>query len=653
MIRRLVALATAMLLLPAVGLAADAPARREVGPLIYDNIPQASAEIREGLRRYQNARSAQFQDWLSDGSMLITTRFGETAQLHRVGAPGGERTQLTFFDDPIARAVGVPRSNRYLYSRDAGGAEYFQAWLTDGRGGEAQITDPGSRNLAFVFSRDGRWLAWSRANAGDPNYDLMVMRTDDPAGRRKVFDGIGEYFPLDFSADGRKLLMGLERSAADSERYVLDLQSGAVTEIAPSTAEVAWSGGRFTADGRAIVALNDAGSDVQRLVRIDLADGRTRVLSQPLPWNVEAFDLTEDGRVVAWSMNVDGYSRIAVRDMEDKVQLRQPDLPKGVLNALSFTADGRSLAIGLSTPTANGDVWVWDVLKGGPVRWTRSELGGLDPQGLVAPELVRFRSFDGLQVPAFVYRPKAARGPVPVIIDIHGGPESQARPAFNARTQYFVGELGAAVIQPNVRGSDGYGKRYLGLDNGARREDSVKDIGALLDWIAAQPGLDRSRVVVYGGSYGGYMALSSLAHYSDRLAGAVDIVGISNWTSFLTNTEGYRRDSRRAEYGDERDPAMRAVFDRISPLNLTPAMTRPLLVIQGYNDPRVPRSEAEQIVARLRGQGGEVWFLMARDEGHGFRKKPNVDAQREVETLFLRRLFGDRRAAAAERPASR
>jgi len=641
MFRRLIAAAVAVLLLPAVALSADAPARRQVGQLVYDNIPEGSADIREAMRRYSNARSAQFQDWLADGSMLITTRFAETAQLHRVAAPGADRTQLTFFDEPVADAVAVPGARRWLYLRDVGGAEYYQAYLTDASGREVQITVPGTRNAAFVFSRDGRWLSWSQANPGDPNYDMMVMRVDDPSTRRKVFDGVGEYFPLDFSRDGRKLLMGLTRSSTDSQRYVLDLQSGAVTEVAAAPGETAWSGGKFTREGDAILALSDRDSDVQRLVQVSLATGAMTPVSPPSPWNVEAFDLSSDGRVVAFSVNEDGYSKVFVRDMRKARELPQPRLPRGVLSALRFSPDGLRLAIGLSTPTSNGDVWSWDVVAGGLTRWTTSELGGLDPDRLSEPELVRFRSFDGLSIPAFVYRPRQKpRRPMPVIISIHGGPESQDRPDFWAGGQYFVNELGAAVITPNVRGSDGYGKRYLKLDNGPLREDAVKDIGALLDWIAAQPDLDRNRVVVYGGSYGGYMVLSSLAHYSNRLAGAIDIVGISNWTTFLTNTEGYRRDNRRAEYGDERDPAMRAVFDRISPLNLTAGMTKPLLVVQGYNDPRVPRTEAQQIVAKVRGQGGDVWFLMAMDEGHGFRKKQNIDGQREVETLFLNRVFG-------------
>jgi len=278
-------------------------------------------------------------------------------------------------------------------------------------------------------------------------------------------------------------------------------------------------------------------------------------------------------------------------------------------------------------------------------RWTTSELGELDPERLAEPELIRFRSFDGLSVPAFVYRPTgvAPGTRTPVIIDIHGGPEAQTRPSWNYGAQYFADVLKATVILPNVRGSDGYGRRYLNLDNAEKREDSVKDIGALLDWIAKQPGLDARRVAVYGQSYGGYMSLAVMTHYSDRLVGGVERYGISNWTTFLQNTEAYRRDNRRAEYGDERDSDMQAVFARISPMANIGRITKPMLVMQGANDPRVPQSESDQVVARLRQNGNETWYVLFADEGHGFAKKPNNDLRREVETMFLRKVFGEGR----------
>jgi dipeptidyl aminopeptidase/acylaminoacyl peptidase len=283
------------------------------------------------------------------------------------------------------------------------------------------------------------------------------------------------------------------------------------------------------------------------------------------------------------------------------------------------------------------DVYSVDAATGRVTRWTESELGGLVAAELAEPALVRWPSFDRREITGFYYRPPARfAGKRPVLINIHGGPEGQSRPGFVGRTNYYLNELGVAVIYPNVRGSTGYGKSFVKLDNGMKREDSVKDIGALLDWVARQPELDASRVMVTGGSYGGYMTLAVATNYNDRICCALDVVGVSHFGTFLQNTESYRRDLRRVEYGDERDPAMRAFFDRIAPLNNAARITKPLFVVQGGNDPRVPRTEAEQMVARVKRNGSPVWYLMARDEGHGFRKKGNADFQFYATVMFMR-----------------
>lgn len=622
-------------------------ARREVGKLVFENVPETPPALRETLRRYQNTRSAVFQDWLDDGSMLITTRFGQTAQLHRVTVPGGARTQLTFFDEPVAGALAIPGSgNRFIFERDSGGDEYYQAYLSGLAGAETAITEAKTRNESFLVTADGKLLLWSRVTPGSGDYSLEAMNPADPASRRIVHAGSGAIAALDVSPDGQRVLFTRYLSITSSKLYELELASQAVREIRPSKREIAYDGGRYVDGGRSILTLSDEDSDYKRLVRIDLASQRRSAVSPAdLRWNVEAFELSRDGQTLAYSINEGGRSRVVVEDLRTRLALPQPALPVGVLTALKFAPDGRRLAIGINSATSPADIWVWDLAAAQLTRWTTSEMGGLDAAAMVAPSLIAFRSFDGREIPAWITRPRRA-GRAPVIIDIHGGPESQDRPGFNTRRQFWANELGAAVIAPNVRGSDGYGKAYLKLDNGEKRQDSVKDIGALLDWIATQPDLDAGRVVVYGGSYGGLMVLASLAAYSDRLAGAIDIVGISSFTTFLQNTEGYRRDLRRVEYGDERDPKMQKIFAQISPLNLSAQMKKPLFVIQGYNDPRVPYTEAEQIVAKVRAQGivpaDRVWYLLARDEGHGFRKKQNIDAQREAETLFLQQLFGAR-----------
>ncbi|RYF94247.1 MAG: S9 family peptidase [Caulobacteraceae bacterium] len=645
MIRRVVLLSGAVAALMApLAVAATAPPveKRQVGTLTLENVPPTPPAVREALRRYQNARSAGFASWLDDGSMLIATRFGQTAQLHRVAKPGSDRTQLTFFDEPVSGAEGVPGSrDRFIFTKDTGGDEYFQGYLMGLDGPEVAFTEPGTRNQSMVFSKDGKTLAWARVGKGDPDYDILVMDVANPASRRKVLDGTGALTPIAFSPDGRTLLLGRYASAVSGTLYLLDLASGAVKDFNPSETDIAYGSGQFAPDGKSILLLSDEGSDFKRLVSIDIASGKQVPISPPdLTWDVEDFDISPDGRLLAYAVNEGGRSRVVVQGFRTRQAVPQPNLPVGIVGSLKFSPDSRSLAIGLNTATSPADVYAFDPGNGTLARWTYSEAGGLDLNALREPQLVSFKSFDGLSVPAWVYRPAKINGRAPVIIDIHGGPEGQDRPGFNTRRQYWAAELGAVTIAPNVRGSDGYGKTYIQLDNGPLRQDSVKDIGALLDWIATQPDLDKDRVVVYGGSYGGFMVLASLAAYSDRLAGAVDIVGISNFKTFLANTEGYRRDLRRAEYGDERDPKMAAVFDEISPLNLTANMRKPLFVIQGRNDPRVPWTEAEQIVAKVRGQGGDVWYMIAGDEGHGFRKKQNIDAQREAETLFLQKVFG-------------
>lgn len=614
---------------------------RKVGSATLQNVPEIPADVREAVQRYQNSRAAQFEDWLPDGSMLIATRFGATQQIHHVASPGAARTQITFGAEPVAEAKVIPGSDRFVLTRDNGGDEWFQLYARGLAGTATQLTEPGTRNQSAVFSKDGSLLVWARAVKGSAAYSLLAVDPKAGGAPRTLYQSDGAVAPADVAADKARLIFVRSLSNTEDQLFELDLATGKAVRIAPKAEKAVYQSPRYLPGGKSLIAISDRGSDTRQLVEIDIATGKATVLTPGLKWDVEDYDLTGDGRVLAYAINEDGFSRVVVQDRVTRRALPQPDLPKGVLTALKFSGDGKRLAVGLTAATSAGDVWSWDVDGAKLVRWTTSELGDLDPARLAEPELIRFASFDGLSVPAFVYRPKGipADQPTPVIIDIHGGPEAQTRPIWNYGAQYFADVLKATVILPNVRGSDGYGKRYLSLDNAAKREDSVKDIGALLDWIATQPGLDNGRVAVYGQSYGGYMSLAVMTHYSDRLVGGVERYGISDWTSFLKNTEAYRRDNRRAEYGDERDPAMQKLFAKISPMNNVGRITKPMLVMQGANDPRVPQSESDQVVAKLRAGGNEAWYVLFVDEGHGFLKKPNNDLRREVETVFLRKLF--------------
>jgi dipeptidyl aminopeptidase/acylaminoacyl peptidase len=338
---------------------------------------------------------------------------------------------------------------------------------------------------------------------------------------------------------------------------------------------------------------------------------------------------------VAFAVNEDGASRVYLLDGDKRKQL---EIPLGTVDNLDFSPDGSHLGFTLSRPDAPADAYSVRLADGRLQRWTFSETGGLNPELFVTPERVQFPSFDDRSIPAYIFRPRNASSekPAAVLISIHGGPESQYRPDFSPLVQYYVNELGLAVVHPNVRGSAGYGKTYLKLDNAEKREDSVKDIGALLDWIGRQPDLDAKRVAVIGGSYGGFMVLSTLTHYPDRIRAGIDIVGIANFITFLERTSPYRQDLRRAEYGDERDPQMRSVFEQINPTAKADQIRSSLLVVHGRNDPRVPFSEAEQIATKVRSAGGRmVWTVYADNEGHGFAKKDNRDYLAGVQALFL------------------
>lgn len=623
----------------------NAAARIERGQLVLENVPETPAPVRERLRQYVNTRAAGFQDFLPDGSILITTRFGDSSQVHRVAQPMGMRQQLTYFAEPVGGANTRPNASQFMFSKDTGGDEQFQGFLFDIASGKiSRFTDPAMRNQGFAFSEDGARVAWSRVEKASPNYDILIANPADPASARVALKGVGAIEPLDWSPDGRLLLLEEYVSITKSKRFLLDVASGALNELTP-TLNVAYGGGEFTADGKAVILATDEGSEFSRLVRLDLTTQTRTVLTPNLTWDVENFDLSKDGRTLAYVVNVAGASELKLMDLQRGRALPAPQLPPGVIFSIGWNEAGDKLGLTLNSATAPSDVYVHDLRTRVLTRWTQSEIGGLDPASFVAPRLVRFPTFDSAssgpkEITAWVYEPRTP-GPHPVIVSMHGGPEAQSRPTFSSTVQYWVNELGVAVVLPNVRGSSGYGKTFVSLDNGAKREDSVRDIGALLDWMGKQPqSFDRNRTLAYGGSYGGYMVYATMQMFPDRWAAGIDIVGISDFVTFLENTSGYRRDLRRVEYGDERIPEMRAHLQKISPLANAAKITKPMFIIHGANDPRVPVSEAEQMLAAFKRNNVATWLMIAKDEGHGFAKKANQEAQREAETLFVTKFLG-------------
>jgi dipeptidyl aminopeptidase/acylaminoacyl peptidase len=617
----------------------------ERGNLILDNVPVAETPSTMRLEDYLQSRGATFVDWLPDGALLIATRFGDAEQLHRVATPLGAREQLTFFREPITvarspQSVGAPG---FVFLRDQGGNENFQIhWYEHKTRAMRMITDGRGLYGGAVWSRDGRRVAFHGTGRDGVSYDLYLAEPANPLDKpRLIFNGFGKNWSVqDWSPDDARLLVRNFVSANESHLFVMDIASAALTPVSEGRDVASVSQARFTADGRGVLLITNRDSEFEQLRRIDLVTGQVDTLSGHLPWDIETFAATDDGRYLAYVANVDGLSRLTVLDLVSNAE-KLPPLPDGQIGRIGFDRTGRKLALTFETAQSPRDVFVLELERQALTRYTQSEIGPLDPLQFAPAELVRLPTFDRergkpRQIPAFVYR-SSQPGPRPVYIDVHGGPESQYRPTFSPFTQFLVRELGFTVIAPNVRGSSGYGKTYLNLDNGEDREDAVKDIGALLVWIGAQRDLDAKNVFVGGGSYGGYMALASLVHYGERLRGGIDVVGISNFVTFLESTAPYRRDLRRQEYGDERLPRMRAYLQRISPLTSASRINRPLLVVQGLNDPRVPASESQQMVAKIRARGGEVWYLAAKDEGHGFRKKSNRDFYQKTIVTFLQR----------------
>lgn len=629
-------------------LRAQAPVIRPAENLVVDGIPAIPASLADDVRRYTESRGAGFVSWHPvKREMLITTRFGNTNQIHEVRLPGGARRQLTFFAEPVGSAEWEPRAGAYfLFTRDAGGNEFGQMFRLDVASGNVNLLSDGGRsqNGGWVWNHAKDRVVYLSTRRNGADRDLWTMNPLDKASDRMLAASTGGgWSALDWSPDDKKILLGEYLSVTQSNLWMLDVETGAKEKLTDNIEEVSYGGGRFNHEGTGIYLTTDKGGEFQRLAEWNLSTKELSFLTEQIPWDVDGFDVSSDGRAICFTTNEAGVSHAYVLDTATRKYRQVEGLPNGIISGGTWHDNNQDIAFTISSARSTSDVYTWNATTNAVERWTESELGGLNPDTLVEPKLIRWPSFDGREISGFYY---PAAGPFtgrrPVIVNIHGGPEGQSRPTFQGRNNYFTNELGVALIFPNVRGSTGYGKSFVTLDNGLKREDSVKDIGALFDWIARQPELDPDRVMVTGGSYGGYMTLAVATNYNDRIRCSLDVVGISHFTTFLKNTESYRRDLRRVEYGDERDPVTSEFFEKIAPLNNAGRIAKPLFVVQGANDPRVPMSEAEQMVAKVKQNGGPVWYLAAKDEGHGFRKKNNVDFQFYATVMFVRQhLLGE------------
>jgi dipeptidyl aminopeptidase/acylaminoacyl peptidase len=614
----------------------------DVSPLI-DGAPLPGGRIVRSLEPYLEMRRARLASASANGDhLLVLTRLAETVQAHLVEQPLGMRRQVTFGHQPVQQASFMPgTTNRITYRVDGDGDENYQIVDLDlDSRARRLLTDGQSRHGPFRWGLEGKRIAYAGSARNGVDMDLYVLDTfgSDPPEPTLIREGV--WLPLRWSKDGKRLLLREFRAKTESTVSVFDTESHRVIPLEESSDGTVHEAAIFapTTPRVVYVIAMRGGDDVKALWRHDMNTGAWERLTNS-PWDVEEMSLSSDGKVLAYTINEGGYSILGAFDVEKRKARIISGLSRGVITGLRFIGRKRRLAFDFSAETRPTDVFTLDVGTDQLTQWTRSETGGVPSAAFVAPDHVQYPSFDGLKIPALVYRP-AAPGPHPVLVWIHGGPEEQTRAVFDPIIQYFAGRMRVAVVAPNLRGSDGYGRHFMSLDDGVRRQDAIKDVGALLNWINSEPSLDGKRVGIYGASYGGFVSMAALAAFGDRFKAGCDLVGISNLVTFLEETTAARRTLRRREYGDEREPDVRRALLAVSPLTNAARIQSPLLVAHGENDPRVPRAEAERIVEEVRRHGVDVWYMLARGEGHRLRKRRNRDTfYRLMVTFFAKYLL--------------
>lgn len=606
--------------------------------LTLDGVPPVPAEIALKLKPYGEFRPHGLMSWHPvRREMLVRRRLSATNQVHLVTEPLTPPQPVTDLPNAVSSAGYQPVHGKYfVFPVGEGGNEVFRLNRYDLESKTITPLSPdGERASGGAFNRKGDRIVYSAVQVDKNNPErnsstrLHLVDPLKPQGDRIIARWEkGSWFNFRFSEDGKRLAYVEFVSVNESHIWVMEINTGKKRRVTPPAKKgepVSYGSPEFSKDGRGLFALSDRGSEYKRLTYIPLGRGPEKALTRNT-YDVEDFAVSNEANLIAFITNEDGSSVLRFLELPSMKELPRPPLFNGVIGGLEWRGTSSEIGFHVTSARSAGDVFSYDVKGNQLTRWTNGNNPEINTREFAEPRIIKWLSFDGRQITGLHYHPgEKFTGKRPVIISVHGGPESQARPGFINRNNYFVSELGIAVIYPNIRGSAGFGKTFLKLDNGRLREDSVKDIGALLDWIKLQPDLDADKVMIVGGSYGGYVTLACAVHFSDRIAGAMSTVGISNFVTFLERTESYRRDLRRAEYGDERDPEMRAFLESISPLAGVDKITKPLFIAQGRNDPRVPYTESEQMVAALKKRGTPVWFMMAGDEGHGFAKKPNQD----------------------------
>ncbi len=587
------------------------------------------------VERYLSIRSAYGASFAHDGESLSFLL--DTTGVPQVWTTSGANqwpTQGTAEEERISFASQSPERPELIFGMDEGGNERAQFFRLDTDDGNiSPLTErPDAKHQWGSWSNDGERFAFSSNRRDESVFDIYVQeRTATGEDARLVYEGDGWFTAGEFCPDDERLVVLEAHSSYDQDVHVLDLETGQLDHLTPHDEPERYQSITWGPDGDVLYLVTDRDADTLYLAVVDVKTGKFRTVVEGGEWNVEGVGVHQESGRIVYARNVDGYTELHAGALADRASIEQypsPAIPDGVAGGISFDPDGERFAVTTTSRTRNTNVGVATLETGEYERWTDASTAGIPTSTFRAPELVHVDSFDDLAVPGFFTVPADAKpGDTPVIVDIHGGPESQRRPSFSSLTQYFLAH-GYAVFEPNVRGSSGYGKRYTHLDDVERRMDSVRDLKACVEWLREQEVVDPDRIVAKGGSYGGFMVLAGLTEYPDLWAAGVNIVGIANFVTFLENTGAWRRSLREAEYGSLEED--REFLESISPINRVERIRAPLFVVHGENDPRVPVGEAEQIAAEA-SDHVPVETLIFEDEGHGLAKLENqIEAYRRI-----------------------
>jgi dipeptidyl aminopeptidase/acylaminoacyl peptidase len=627
----------------AAGVARSAPPIVR-GNLILDGIPEQSALTADKIDKldaYLSAREARPLGFTTKGQVLIATRFGEVDELHLVDQALGALHQITFTREPVLRGAFSPDPNRnaFFYLADSASESQQLFYQRVGDPTARRLSDGKSIAGAALWSSSGREIAFSTIARDSGSCDIDIIDPDSGALPR-LAAGNECADPLDWSPDDRKLLLRQHVSAYEESLYIIDLGTGQKREVDPSPVKGALANAKFSRDGTGVYFISNRDGENAGLRSVNLFTAEKNDISGRGDVDVEQFALSKDGHYLAYVTDEGGADKLNIVDLQAHQDLVPPRLPApGVVDSLSFDPDSKRLLFGLATATQPRDAYVLDVAANRVVPWTASEAGPLDRTKFVLPRLTQFPTFDRLdgrsrELPLYIYEP-ASPGVHPVLIVLHDGPDARFRPTFDPWIQYVVNELGFAVLAPNVRGSSGYGKSFAALARGDQREDAIKDVGALLVWLALDNRFDKTHVIVSGTGHGGSLALAALVNYGERLRGAVAMAPITDFIAFVGSTAPEMRGAAREEYGDERDADDRLFLRRISPLINAERITRPVLIAHGKNDRGVPIAQSDQLVIRLRARNQTVWYLKATDEGASFARWQNREAYYRAFAEFL------------------